>query len=84
MSFIKYLLVTYHMPSTVLGAGDNVKELNKRPKSLLCDAYICLNPTGGGAHQGNREQMVVCTSEHRAGETGSAQDTGGKRLNKVV
>lgn len=84
MSFIKYSLVTYHMPSTVLGAGDNVKELSKKPKALLCDAYISLNGTGGGAHQGNREQTVVCTSEHKSGEMGSPQDTGGKLLNKGV
>lgn len=53
------------MPSTVLGAGDNVRELNRRPKCLLCDAYTCLNSPGGWAHQGNRGQMVRCTSEHQ-------------------
>lgn len=62
-------LVTCPMPSTVLGAGDNVKELSKKPKALLRDAYISLNRTGGGARQGNSRWWCALQST-RAGRGG--------------
>lgn len=40
------------MPSTVLGAGDSVKERRKRPKSLPCDASICLSSHTEGTTDG--------------------------------